>query len=456
MKILIVGDGKVGYTLADQLSHAKHDVVIIDKNEEALRKADDQLDVLCIRGNGMRSSILMDAGVAEADLLIAATSTDEMNMVCCLTAKKLGAKYTVARIRDPEYAYDVNMIKRELDIDMVINPEQATAREISRILRFPGVIKLDTFVRGKVEMAGFVIAEGDFVAGAKLASLRKRIPSEILFCARERNGEVLIPGGEDIFLAGDRVYVTGEPPAITHFFRSLGRNNDRIRDAMIVGGGRIAQYLADLLMQMGVKIKLIELSEKRCHELSEALSGVTVIHADGTDLDVLDSENFTETDAFVSLTDRDEDNLMVALCAMQNGIARVVAKSNRQNYAPVVHALGLDSVVSPKTITAAQIIHLVRGLENSEGSVMETLYPIVDGRAEAAEFKVTKELPHLGKPFKNIPLKPGILIAVIVRRNRIIIPNGSSTLEPGDSVIIVSVRSSIRHLKDIFVSGVLS
>ncbi len=445
-----MGDGKVGHTLAEQLSRDKHDVVIIDKDEVPLRKAMEHLDVLTIKGNGMRSTILKEAGVADCDILIAATSTDEMNMVCCLTAKKLGAKYTVARIRDPEYARDVSMIKRELDINTVINPEQTTASEISRTLRFPGVINLEAFAKGRVEMVGFVVNEGDIVCGVKLSSLKKRISAAILFCACERDGQVYIPNGESIFQEGDRIYVIGEPVDIMHFFKSIGRNTARMKDAIIVGGGKIAQYLASFLIKTGVRVKLIEVDEERCRELSDVLPEAVVINADGTDLEVLESENFAKADAFVSLTNRDEDNLMIALCAMQNGVSRVVAKSNRQNYIPVVHSLGLDCVVSPKMLTANQIIHLIRGMQNSEGSIMETLYPIVGGQAEAMEFSVTAGTPYLNTQFKSLKMKKNVLIATIVRHGRIIVPTGTDFYEEGDNLVIVTKNLSAVEISDIF------
>lgn len=450
MKIVIVGDGKVGHTLAEQLSFDGHDIVIIDKNAEALRRATEHLDVMCVRGNGIRGIVLREAGAGEADIVIAATSTDEMNMVCCLTAKKLGAKYTVARIRDPEYARDINMLKRELGIDMVINPEQATAAEISRLLRFQGASAIELFVRGRVEMVGFVAVEGDLMLGSKLSSLRRRLPDSVLFCACERDGKVIIPHGDTVFHAGDRIYVIGEPMSISHVFRLLGRSTSRVRDVLIVGGGRIARYLSSLLIKLGMGVKLIEISPAVAASLAEDIPEAIVINADGTDIDVLDNENMSDFDAFVALTNRDEDNLMISLGALQGGVKRVVAKSNRQNYNGVVSRLGLDCVVSPKLITADQIIHLVRGMQNSEGAVMETLYRIVGGKAEAMEFLVRGGTENLGVPIKDLRIKKGVLIGVIVRRGRIIIPSGGDHIEEGDSLILVCKDVSISGVNDIF------
>ncbi len=450
MKIIIVGDGKVGHTLAEHLAGDGHDLVIIDKDADALRKATEHLDVMCVRGNGIRGSVLREAGVEDADLVIAATSTDEMNMVCCLTAKKLGAKYTVARIRDPEYARDINMLKRQLDIDMVINPEQATAAEISRLLRFQGASAIELFVRGRVEMVGFVAAEGDMMLGSKLSSLRRRLPASILFCACERDGGVFLPNGDTVFKAGDRIYVIGEPMSISHVFKSLGRNTARVRDVLIVGGGRIARYLSLLLIKMGMRVKIIEINPETAASLAEEIPEAIVINADGTDIEVLSGENMPEFDAFVALTNRDEDNIMTAISALQSGVERVIAKSSRQNYNDVLNKLGLDCVVSPKLITADHIIHLVRGLQNSEGAVMETLYRIVGGKVEAMEFLVAGNTENLGVQIKDIRLKKGILLGVIVRHGRIIIPSGADHLEEGDSLILVCQNAPVAQLNDIF------
>lgn len=453
MKIIIVGDGKVGDALAEQLAREQHDIVVVDKSEAALRRAAERMDVLTVRGNGMSGAVLLEAGVEDCDLVIAATSRDEMNMVCCLTAKKLGARCTVARIRDPEYARDVSLLKRELEIDMVINPEQATAAEIFRLLRFPGAVNIEPFVRGRVEMVGFVAEEGDAILGTPLRFLRKRVGADILFCAYERDDEAFIPNGTTEFQAGDCIYAIGEGERITSFFKTLGRDTARVRDAVIIGGGRIARYLARHLIKSGVRVKIFEIDEDAARDLAEMLPEAVILHADGTDMEVLESENFAGAHAVVTLTDRDEDNIMVALYALQRGVERVVAKSNRQNYEPVVRELGLNCLVSPKIITANEIVHLVRGMQNSEGSVMETLYRIVDGKAEAAEFTVSAGTPHLGVPLKKLSLRKNIIIAVIVRDGRIIIPCGDDMILQGDSVILLTSGMTLTKLSDVFAEG---
>ena len=455
MKIIIVGDGKVGFTLAEHLSREDHDVTIIDTNQEALTKASNALDVMCVKGSGASVSILEEAGVNAADVVIAATSMDEINMVCCLTAKRMGAKYVIARIRNEEYTVGQASLKRELGIDMIINPEHATAIEISRLLRLPSAANIETFYRGRVELIGFRVQEEDFLAGRTLASLSHKLRDlPILFCAVERGEDtVFIPNGNSQLAAGDLVYVIGEPLGISRFFKALGRYTPKIRDVFITGGGRIAYYLASMLEQLGQHAKIVEYSADRCRHLAEVLPRTLIICGDGTDQELLESENLQSSDAFIALTDRDEYNLIVSLYAMQQGVPKVVAKSNRQNYVGIARSIGLDSVISPKQITANHILQVVRGMQNSKGSVMESLYKIAGDRAEAMEFVVNHTTRCLGVPLKDLKLKKGILIAVIIHNSRIIIPEGSSKIEEGDTVIIVSHDSGILDINDIYADG---
>lgn len=451
MKIIIVGDGKVGFTLAQHLSKEDHDVTVIDTNDDALRRASEALDVLCVKGNGASILALQESGADSADVLIAATSEDEVNMVCCLTAKRLGAKYTIARVRNVEYAKELAMLKEQLGIDMVINPESATAVEISSLLRFPAAANLETFCRGRVEMISFRVQEEDFICGRSLVELTDKIRElPILFCAAERGDEVLIPRGSFVPQAGDRLYLIGQPAGMTSFFKLLGRYAPQIKDVFIVGGGRIAHYLATILAGTHVHVKLVERSMERCRHLSEVLPKAMIICGDGTDQELLESENVTASDAFIALTDRDEDNLIISLYAMQRGLSKVIAKSNRQNYAGIARAVGLDSVISPKLITAGHILQVVRGMENSKGSLMTALYRIADGMAEAMEFVVATTTRHLGQPLRELKLKKDILIAVIIHKQRIIIPEGSSCLSKGDTVIIIARDEVVLDVNDIF------
>ena len=451
MKIIIVGDGKVGFTLAEHLSREEHDVTIIDTSDNALQKASDTLDVMCIKGNGASLSALKEAGADTADLLIAVTNLDEVNMVCCLTGKRLGAKYTIARVRNFEYTAAQGMLKMGMGIDLLINPENDTAVEISRILRFPSAANIETFYRGRVELMSFRAREEDFFIGQPLSALSRKVRDlPILFCAAERNEEVLIPDGSFVPQVGDKLYLIGAPLGLHGFFELMGRYAPKIRNVFVVGGGRITFYLAALMERMNMKVTIVERKEERCRQLSELLPHTLVINGDGTDQELLESENMAANDAFVALTDRDEDNLIISLYALQKGLKKVVAKCNRQNYTGIVQHLGLDSVISPKLITAAQILQVVRGMQNSKGSVMNALYRIAEGGAEAAEFAVNGTTRHLHTPLKDLRLKRGVLIAVIIHQGQVIIPVGSSVISSGDTVIIISRGMGILDVNDIY------
>ena len=448
---MIVGNGKVGFSLAEQLVREKYDVVIVDLREDTLRRAADALDIMSVKGNGISAATLIEAGAPDADLLVAATNSDEINMVCCLTAKHLGAKYAIARIRNPEYNTGLSDLKRNMGIDMVINPENATAVEISRLLRFPPAANIETFCRGRVELMGFRLQEGDFLVNQPLHALSAQVKQlSLLVCAVDRDGEVTIPNGSFVPQVGDKLYLIGRPTSLDQFFRLLGRYSPKVKTVFIVGGGKISVYLTAILEKMKMRVKIVELSEKRCRLVSEMMPRTTVICGDGTDQELLESERMSAADAFVALTDRDEDNLIISLYAMQQGMHKVVTKCNRQNYTGIARAVGLDSVISPKLITAAQILQLVRGMQNSQGSVMNTLYRIADGKTEAMEFTVGPSTRHLNVPLRDLHLHKGILIAVIMRDGEIIIPEGSSCIQEGDSVIIISRDRPIQDLNDIY------
>ena len=451
MKIIIIGTGKVGFSLAEQLLNEKHDITIVDTQDSALRRATDALDIMSVKGNGVSTDTLREAGAEDADLLVAATNSDEVNMVCCLTAKHLGAKYTIARIRNPEYNLGLHELKKNMGIDMVINPENATAVEISRLLRFPSAANIETFCRGRVELMGFRLQEGDFLVNQPLHALSAQVKQlSLLVCAVDRDGEVTIPNGSFVPQVGDKLYLIGRPTSLDQFFRLLGRYSPKVKTVFIVGGGKISVYLTAILEKMKMRVKIVELSEKRCRLVSEMMPRTTVICGDGTDQELLESERMSAADAFVALTDRDEDNLIISLYAMQQGMHKVVTKCNRQNYTGIARAVGLDSVISPKLITAAQILQLVRGMQNSQGSVMNTLYRIADGKTEAMEFTVGPSTRHLNVPLRDLHLHKGILIAVIMRDGEIIIPEGSSCIQEGDSVIIISRDRPILDLNDIY------
>jgi trk system potassium uptake protein TrkA len=452
LNIIIIGAGKVGFTLAAQLSREKHNVTIIDKNDDALRRAGDALDVMAIRGSGASPSVLKQAGVASADFLLAATSFDEVNMLCSLVAKRLGAKYTVARIRDVEYTANLSSFQRDLDIDMVINPEYATAIEISHLIRFPPAANIDTFFRGRVELISTSVQAGDFLIGRSLASLSPKLQKlPLLFCAAERAEIPIIPNGNYVPQLGDKLYIIGTPKGLHEFFHLLGRYVPKVHSVFIVGGSRIAIYLAAMLeREMRIPVTIIESDAARCRHLSETLPKAQILQGDGTDQEVLATEHFTKHDAFVALTGRDEDNLLIALYARQQGLKKVIAKSNRDNYTDIGNSAGLESILSPKIITASRILRTIRELDNKKGNIMTSLYRFADSGIEAAEFKISETARNLNTPLKDLSLKPGILIAAISHDGKVLIPNGASAFTLRDRVILVYYDQTILDFNDIF------
>ncbi len=443
MKIIIIGAGKVGYNLALNLSKEKHDVIIIDNDQNVIDKADENLDVFCIKGNGVSTGALQDADVYNTDLLIAVTNSDEVNMVCCLTGKKLGAKKTIARIRDPEYAQELTLLKEEIELDMVINPELAAAEEIARNLAYPASVNVESFAKDRVKMAEMIVDKDMPIVDTKLKDLSGKIPDTILIGAVLRSGEVIVPHGDFEIKANDIVYILGQSIDIASFFKDWKHHTKKIGNVMIVGAGRISFYLAKLLHGLGAKIKVIELDMEKCTEFAELLPNVLIINGDGTDEEFLLSENLGEMDVFISLTGMDEENLISALMAKQNGAKRVVSKINRINYMTVINKLGIDNVICPKLITTNQILKYVRG------STVETLYKIVEGQAEILEFIVNESSKIIGIPLKKLKLPKDILIATIVRKNEVIIPKGNDVIKKKDRVIIIAKNNKICDIDEL-------
>ena len=451
MRILVVGDGKVGYTVAQQLTREGHDVVIIDKSEEVLQRSEDTLDVLCVRGNGANAKTLIDAGGDKADFLIATTASDETNMLCCLLGKRLGARYTMARIRDPEYNESLSLLQKEIAIDNAINPERATALEISRLLRFPFANNIESFAKGQVEMVEFRAQEKDVVVGCPLKNLSAHLPGipRVLYAAVERDGEVIIPNGDFAIRSGDRVHVAGEMVTITNYFRFLGKHSLRIKNVMLLGGGRISYYLAKMIVPAGLHVAMIEIKPDKAADLSEQLPHVNVILGDGTDQELLEQEGLEQMAAFVALCDRDEENLITGLFAVKQGVPKVIVKNNRVAYADIINGMGLDSIVSPKSITCATILRYVRARVNSEGTKVERLYRLMNDRVEALEFIARAGDSYIGVPLKNLTIRKGALVAVIVRQGKVIVPFGDDHIEEGDRVVIIVCENGIGDLNEV-------
>ncbi|NEZ46436.1 Trk system potassium transporter TrkA [Clostridium niameyense] len=454
MHIIIIGDGKVGYTLAKHLSQEGNDVIVIDKSAEALKKAIDNLDIMCIKGNGTRVNVLKEAEVNNADVVIAVTNSDERNMLCCLAAKKFGAKHTIARIRDPEYAEELTMLKKELDIDMIINPEKEAALEISQLIKLQRVSSVESFAQGKVGLVSFRIKEDDFIIGKSIRDINSEKYS-ILFCTVERDDKVLMPTADFIFKNNDKVYIIGKQDNISVFLKYLGKNQKKIKRVLIIGGGRITYYLTKLINKVGAKIKIIEKNYNKCKELNESIPEGIIINGDGTEQELLESENLPEMDAFIALTDRDEENIVASLFALNSGVHNVITKITRVNYNRIVKNVGVESVISPKMITANKIIRYIRGLKNKKGNFIENLYKIVGEQAEALEFSANDTIKCLNIPLKDIKIKKGVLIAAIVRNSDIIIPSGNDYIQKGDSVIIITDIKNVTDINDILEGGSL-
>lgn len=454
MKIVIVGDGKVGSALTVQLSKEGHDVVVIDSNKMVLQEAQQFLDVSVVHGNGATVKTQKLANVNNSDLLIAATSADETNLLCCIMARKLGCKHTVARVRNPEYSNQLTALRDELGIDLMINPEYSTAHEIFRLLQFPSFLKRDSFAKGRVEIVEVEVREGSPLVGGSLYELPKLVKVKVLVCAVERGKEVFIPDGNFVMREGDRLSFTASSSDLAKLIRNLGLTQKKVKDVMIIGGSRIAFYLAENLLRSGVGVKLIEIDEKRCVELADMLPKATIIHADGSDKTILDSEGLSETDAVVTLTDIDEENLIISMYANYLGTYKVITKINRTEYNEVLSGKGIDCVVSLKDLCCSDIVRYVRAMGNSNADSVITLHRIVDDRVEALEFRADRTMPNIGKTLAQVKLKKNILIACLSRKGRIIIPKGSDTIEIDDTVVVVAPSDMIiNNLSDIFAEG---
>ena len=445
MKIIIVGCGKVG----TKLNRENHDITLIDCDSEALQSISDSTDVMSVTGNGAVYQVQMEAGIKEADLLIATTNSDELNMLCCLIAKKAGNCHTIARIRNPEYSAEINYIREELNLSLAINPELAAAREIARLLRFPNAIKIELFAKGRIELLKFMIPKDSILDRMKVMDVVSRLKSNVLICAVERGDDVVIPDGNFEMRGGDKISFIAPHADCADFFRKAGIENNTVNSAMFVGGGKLTVYLAKALADTKIKIKIIEQDEERCRILSELLPHAMIIHGDGSDQKLLLEEGIRQTEAFASLTGFDEENILLSLYAASQSRAKLITKVNKIAFENVINALNLGSVIYPKMLTADIILQYVRAMQNSMGSNIETLYKIVADKAEVLEFRVRGDSPVLGIPLEKLRTRNNLLVACINRNGRIIMPRGKDTLEAGDTVIIVTTHTGLNDLKDI-------
>lgn len=453
MNIIIIGDGKVGAALAAQLSGEGHDVTIIDPNAQALNESASRLDVMVVEGNGASMRVLREAGAETADVVIAATSRDEMNLLACLTAKKLGAGNTIARIRNPEYTDQLVAMRGELGLSLTVNPEQAAAQEAYHLLQFPSFLKRDSFAKGRVEIVAIPVDKGSKLADIPLYQLYEIAGVNALVCAVEREGSVYVPSGSFTLREGDTIYVTADIRDLAGMVKNLGLVKRRVKDILIIGGSRIAFYLGRRCIDSGMNVKIIERDHTRCVELCEALPRATIIEADGSRQDVLEAEGLREHDAVITLTGIDEENLVLSLLAEHTGVQKVITKINRLEYTDVFRKVGLGSIISPRGLCCANIVRYVRAMSGASGQEsVQTLHTIVDGKVEALEFLVGYEDRYQGVQLKDIPLKKGMLVACITHNGKTIIPKGDSSFTVGDTVIVVAAvdQQVIHELGDIF------
>lgn len=449
MQIIIVGCGNVGTTIAQQLSKEGHNITVIDMDGHKVEAVANHYDVMGIVGNGASFSVQNEAGIEKADLMIAVTASDELNMLSCLIAKKAGDCSTIARVRNPLYNKEIAFIKEELGLSMVINPEYAAACEIARLLKFPSAIKVDTFAKGRMELLKCKINEGSILHGRPLTYLSSGLHCDVLICTVQRGDEVFIPDGNFELREKDVISVVASPKKANEFFRKIGMATNRIKSCMIIGGGETTYYLAQQLLPMGIEIKIIEQNKERCNELSELLPQALVIHGDGTDRNLLYEEGLPRIHAFVSWTSMDEENIMLSLFAKSVSKAKTITKVHRIDYDEIIENLDLGSVLYPKNITAEYILQYVRARQNSIGSNIETLYQLIEDKVEALEFRVSKQSKLVGVPLKELRLKENLLIAGINRKRISITPGGQDTIEVGDTVVVVTTNQGFHDLEDI-------
>lgn len=449
MKIVIIGDGKVGHKLTARLSEEDYDIVLIDQNEGRLKEALNRMDIFCITGDGANAEIQREADVPHADLVIACASTDELNMLSCLLAKRLGAKHTIARVRNPIYYKQIGLLKEDLHLSMAVNPELTVSHEIARVLLFPDTSKVETFVKGRVELVEFPIRPDSRLKDLSLAEIYRKYQIKILVCAVKRGNDVFIPDGETVLREGDKIHIAAIHKELEAFFNAIGKRSSKVKNVMICGGGRVSYYLANLLQSDRMNVKIIERDYKKCENLCEMLPDVTVINGDATNHDLLIEEGIEYADALVALTGMDEENIIMALFAKTKNVPKIVAKVNEDSRAQMVEGLGIDSIVSAKSATADAILSYVRARKKSlKNANVEALYSLVNNRVEALEFIIRQECEYTNIPLKNLKTKKDYLIACIGRKGKIRIPNGEDHIEVGDSVVIVTTERGVNDLKD--------
>lgn len=449
LSIIIVGCGKVGTTLIEQLSKEGHDITIIDKHPQKVQEIASFYDIMGLAGNGASYTVQMEAGIAKADLIIAVTNSDELNLLCCTVAKQVGNCAAIARVRTPDYSSEAGYLREKLGLAMIINPELEASKEAARILYLPTALEVNSFAHGQAELIKFKLPKDNLLSGMTIAHLGKNIASNILICAIERSGEVYIPSGDFQMEGGDVISFVATRKMAKSFLEQIGFKTHQVKDTMIIGGGKAAYYLAKQLIHMGISVKIIEANKDRCEELSVLLPKAIIINGDGTDQALLAEEGIEYTESFVALTGIDEENILLTLHARQVSKAKVITKINRRAFKEVINHLDLGSVVYPRYITAEAIIAYVRAKKNSIGSNIETLYHMFDHRVEAIEFRVDKKSRVTNTPLMNLSLKKDLLISFIYRNSSVLIPSGQDSIRTGDTVMVVTTHTGFKDISDI-------
>lgn len=450
MKITIVGCGKIGRSLIESLTAEGHDILVIDRNPGILNETTNVFDVIGVCGNAVDCDTLTEAEVKNTDIFVATTESDEMNMLSCFLARKMGAKHTIARIRNPEYNdQSLGFLRHHLNLSISLNPELLVAEEISNILQLPSAIKIERFSRRNIEMVEIILPQNSVLNGLNLIKIKEKYKANYLICTVQRNNQVYIPDGHFELMAGDRIGLVAANGETKKLLKMLGLLRKQAQSVMILGGGKPSYYLAKKLLSLGVDVKIVEKSLEKCEYLAEELPEAVIIHGDGAQQELLLEEGLSSIDAFVALTGMDEENIMLSIFASMQNVSKVVAKINREELLTMADKLGVESIISPSHLTTNIIVRYARALENSKGSNVETLYKLMDGNAEALEFNVKSDSATIGVPFRNIKLKPNVLIAGITRGRDIIIPSGHDMIMAGDRVVIISAQHRLHDIDDI-------